>query len=424
MRGIGATVINFINSLSKQDKANNYFVFIAYRGVEIGGIISDLIGTDGLQYEIIYIDNKPNQTSTEAPPRKLLRAMRVPRNLFKLWEYYRGNDNLTHTNDFDVYIQFDQQQSVPRIRHTKKILVVYDIIPYVLEWEYLYSYRTARLHEHSRKGSIYIALQRWTYITKLRFSIKRSDVVIAISNKTKDDITKYARAEPRKISVIPLGIQRHLAVNEMSTLQLTNFVQSSWGYVKRPLSIDLSKTQYVLFVGGADKRRKLSDLVAAFNIVRAQGHDLKLVLVGDIMQGPENIPITETRHALETSSYVNDIVYMGFVTDDERHLLYSNALAFIYPSTYEGFGLPVLEAMGFGCPVICYDNHAIREAAGNLPLYALDALSIADHIKDVLYHNEKYTSHSYRTKLINHANKRTWDDVSKDIIDLARSTSS
>src|SRR5436190_305364 len=83
-----------------------------------------------------------------------------------------------------------------------------------------------------------------------------------------------------------------------------------------------TKPAYLLFVGGADRRRKLEDLVTAFNQLRAQGHELKLILAGDTMQGPANVATEEIQYALKTSSYLKDIIFMGFANDATRDWLY------------------------------------------------------------------------------------------------------
>lgn len=414
MRGIGATVINFINSLSDEAVSNNQFTLIASNDYDDPENFLELLDLSRLDYSLHYTNTQPLNVPP-APAGKITRIRGIGKQFTKLYSYFTGNTSLRGMPPVDIYIQFDQQQSMPRLK-AKKVLVVYDIIPYVLEWQYLYSYHTARLHEHSRKGSLYMALQRWAYITKLRFSVRLADSVIAISEKTKNDIVQVAKVPARKIDVIHLGVTPPPTTESSTKPRLHHYIRSSWGYIRRPLDLDLSKTAYLLFVGGVDKRRRMTDLVGAFNHLRAQGIDLKLVLVGDIMQGPENIPITETRLALEHSSYANDILYMGFVNEQERHYLYTNALSFVYPSTYEGFGLPVLEAMSFGTPVICYDNAAVREVAGPLPLYTSSSLGIAAQVQALLEQPDKFGSR-YQSKLIAHATKRTWADFTKKTLE-------
>src|SRR5680860_37195 len=89
----------------------------------------------------------------------------------------------------------------------------------------------------------------------------------------------------------------------------------------------LKNQRFLLFVGGVDHRRKLDDVVTAFNHLRAQGEDIKLVLSGDIMLGAEAITTASAREALLKSSYLDDVCFLGFTDDKTRDWLYSAALA-------------------------------------------------------------------------------------------------
>jgi glycosyltransferase involved in cell wall biosynthesis len=163
---------------------------------------------------------------------------------------------------------------------------------------------------------------------------------------------------------------------------MQRYISTSWGYIQRATS--LADKNFILFVGGADNRRKLADLVATFNQLKARGSDLCLVLSGDTMRGPNAIPSPDVQNALGSSPFLDDIYFMGFTDDATRNWLYKHAKAFVFPSTYEGFGLPVLEAMEFETPVICYDNLAVREVGGALPLYATDVLTLTQAVERVL----------------------------------------
>jgi glycosyltransferase involved in cell wall biosynthesis len=362
MRGIGATVINFINNISEDDKAKNEFVFYIHGDKESP---LELLNLKGLNYRTVKALSRPPQ-KTSRLPWKLGWPIRALKQASKLTDFYFGDDRLKKIGKVDAFLQFEQDKPLPRGR-TKKTIVLYDLIQYILETDYLIGYKTARMKGFSRKSSFNHYMHRWIYIHKLRVNVKRADKLLAISTQTKDDFLKHAHASKKKISVVPLGVNELDSPSNKPVAHHHYYIASSWGYLKKPYKLE---PPYLLFVGGADPRRKIVDLVTAFNHLRAQGNRLKLVLVGDILQGPENIPIVETRRALETSSYKEDIIYMGFVSDEQKNDLYENALAFVYPSIYEGFGLPVLEALNAGCPTICYDIPPIREVAGSTPLYA------------------------------------------------------
>ncbi len=135
------------------------------------------------------------------------------------------------------------------------------------------------------------------------------------------------------------------------------------------------------------------------------------------MKGPQAIPTADTQKYVAASSYLNDIVFLGFVTDDQKDWLYQNTLAFVFPSVYEGFGLPVLEAMNYGARVITYENSSIKEVAGSLPLYATDFASIFTAAKDLLNKNDDGLS-KYKRATQDHLKGFSWHQTTTKIIKL------
>lgn len=397
MRGIGAVIIHFINNISASDKKKNEFIFYFHEDKESP---LSLLSLDGMNYISTTAPSQPPSKPSRLPW-KLGWPLRALKQVTKLTDFYFGDKRLKHIGRVDAFLQFEQDKPIPRGR-TKKVVVLYDLIQYVLETDYLIGYKTARRKGFSRKSAFNHYLHRWLYIHKLRVNVKRANKLLAISTQTKDDFIKYTHASKKKITVVPLGVTPFQ--ENPKEVKHHHYIASSWGYLKRPYMLE---KPYLLFVGGADPRRKLSELVTAYNHLRARGHDLKLILVGDILEGPENIPILETRHSLEGSSYQDGIIYMGFVTEEQKNDLYKNALAFVYPSVYEGFGLPVLEALSASCPAICYDIPPIREVAGDAPLYITSYKDIVEHTLKLLADKNPPNSSSV---------SYTWQKTSKQIV--------
>jgi glycosyltransferase involved in cell wall biosynthesis len=137
----------------------------------------------------------------------------------------------------------------------------------------------------------------------------------------------------------------------------------------RPVAAPVSARPYFLFVGTIEPRKNLDALLEAWRAVRKE-YEVDLVIAGRRrVDGPS---ITEEPGLRLT----------GEVPDTDLAALYSGASAFVYPSHYEGFGLPVLEAMQCGTPVIA--SRAVFEAAGDAALYAADAREIADAMRSLL----------------------------------------
>jgi glycosyltransferase involved in cell wall biosynthesis len=427
MRGIGFTLMNLVNSIPAEEREKHSFVFfvVPHQETKFGDPL-ELLDISNVDYEVREtaplkaLNGASQKTSGQwAVPLLSARYRRLVASLIRtvrnMKGSYFGDSRGQNLDGIDVYLQPDQSLSLPRKRGLKKLLIIYDVIPYVLERDYLISYNTARLRHHSRKGSLRLQARRWLYAHKLRVSVKNSDCSIAISEHTKTDFVRYLHAPAKKIRVAPLGVTPYdeAAAPKPVTYR---YVNTSWGYIKRPFKID-SSTPFILFVGGADRRRRLEDLITAFNHLRAEGHELKLVLAGDSMQGPDNIATEEIRHALHDSSYIDDIIFLGFVDNATRDWLYRRALAFVYPSRYEGFGLPILEAMIHGAPVITYKNSSIGEVAGSLPIYAQDSEGLRKAIGKLLSSKPEEIQR-LRNKGILHAQKFSWKETSKKVFSI------
>lgn len=414
MRGIGSVVINFINNISRADREKHSFVFYMKENTDAQEALG-LLDLAGLNYAVEYL-----QTPQPVIKLRLRGRLNMPIALlnkcFGLLRLRIGMP-LPGASRIDCYLHTDQSESMPRGRQFRKVMIAYDIIPYVMEWDYLHSYRTALLRGKSKSQAIRAAINRWSYIKRLRINVRRADHILAISSHTAADYMKYLGVPKSKVSVQPLGVSP--PEQYKATKPDYKYLSTSWGYFKHKAEFD--DEPFLLYVGGADPRRRLDDLVAAFNNLRAEGKDIKLVLTGDTMQGPYNIPTLPIQHALNGSSYLDDIIFLGFANEDTKNWLYENALAFIYPSLYEGFGLPVLEAMVQGCPVICYENAAVHEIAGELPLYAADHEDIRKYVLQLLK-MPKTEREKIKSANINHVRRYSWIRTSKAIIEQLQKT--
>lgn len=414
MRGIGYTLINLINYLPDSYRKQNTFVFFVLDqdDSEYGDPLAAL-NLDKMDYEVRKI--QPRLRIKKSLPGRLSLLVSVYNSLRELRDLALGDPRIKNLKGIDVFLQTDQSQSLPRRWGLRKVLVVYDIIPYTLEWDYLWNFRTAReVYGYSRKAAFRCAARRHLYKLKLKLNIRRANHLLAISDATRNDFLNAFRIKPNRIVTTPLGTIAHREHTGTTTFKA--YEKTSWGYRPHDYTFD-PDVPYLLFVGGADKRRKLQDLVTAFNNLRAQGVDIKLVLAGDSMQGPETIATEEIQGALKTSSYLDDIIFLGFIDDTSRDWLYKHALAYVFPSRYEGFGLPVLEAFTYGCPVICYENNAVREVAKDAPLYADDALGIESQIRHLLDIDKK-TLDKLIKRGYTQANKFDWSKTSGKIFDL------
>lgn len=186
------------------------------------------------------------------------------------------------------------------------------------------------------------------------------DAVIVNSEFTKKEVLRFFPHLSERIYVTHLGCNR---AQETVTH-----------------SLDLPE-KYVLYLGTLEKRKNVSGVLKAFEILKSQGAPEKLVLAGGWGFGAEEI-----QAQMAASAYKSDIIHLSYVPDGKLAELYSRARAFFFPSWYEGFGIPVLEAMALGCPVVTSQGGALQEVCGDAALFAdpADPENMAQVLKQVL----------------------------------------
>ncbi len=299
----------------------------------------------------------------------------------------------------DVFVQFDFTLGIPRWRRTRNVVIGYDLIPLIKKNEYLPTVFFAWSHSLGKKAKLRAVARSLYYRLKYRLhyrAYKRADDIITISKATTESFAQMLGIPQGKLHSIPLAPVISADPPDASILKT----------VKKP---------YVLYVGGTDSRKRIQDIIFAFNIARGRGVDMRLVLAGNEFSKLEHLPSIEGRNAIIKSSYRGDIIFAGFVSDAQKKALYEGAHAFIFCSSYEGFGLPIIEAMSLSCPVISYDNSSIPEAAGDAALLVEtgDYTSIANRIIDLsqpamreeiikkgLQQAKKFSWHIYMTDFV------------------------
>lgn len=160
-------------------------------------------------------------------------------------------------------------------------------------------------------------------------------------------------------------------------------------FLKKPLN-------YILHVGSFEKRKNLLTLVKGFNSFRKISKiDLKLVLAGNNNFFGNSSVKNEIRVFIKKNKICDDVLIPGYLSNSEIAFLYTNAFCYVFPSLDEGFGIPLIEAFYFNCPVVCSDADALKEIAGDAVLY-FDKFKYQDLSKKLLQIND----HKRRTSLI------------------------
>jgi glycosyltransferase involved in cell wall biosynthesis len=205
-----------------------------------------------------------------------------------------------------------------------------------------------------------------------RYNARAASRIIAISQATKDDLVQHYGTEPDKITVVYSGCDEAMQpVEDEATVER---VKARYGI----------RGDYVLHVGTLQPRKNLERLLEAYAIVKRQakrGETPDLVIAGSKGWLYDQIFRQVKKLSLET-----EVIFPGYVSQDDLPALLSGARLFAFPSLYEGFGLPVLEAMACGTPVLCSNVSALPEVAGNAALLVdpLDVESMAEAMNCLL----------------------------------------
>ena len=210
---------------------------------------------------------------------------------------------------------------------------------------------------------------KWRSRKQLRITVRRSaraaSQVIALSEYARNDIVNTYGLVPEKVSVIPLAAPAHFQpVKDEEQLQR---VRQTYGI----------EGDYILSVGAIQPRKNLSRLVAAYSRLRRarpEGNLPKLVLVGKCAWLYD-----ETLRTIKELEVSESVILTGYVPETDLPALYSGALCFVYPSYFEGFGLPPLEAMQCGAAVIVGDKTSLPEVVGDAGLL-MDPFDVDDMV--------------------------------------------
>lgn len=203
-----------------------------------------------------------------------------------------------------------------------------------------------------------------------RLAAMRADMVIAISENTKHDILEILNIPEERIRVIYLGVSSCFRPSVEETK------------VKETLSKYGIDSQYLLFVGAIEPRKNIAGLVRAYHSLGQELKDnFKLLIVGASGWLNEQIYSLVSELGLQ-----ENVKFLGFVPDEDLVFFYNGAAAFVYPSFYEGFGIPVVEAMACGTPVITSDVSSLPEVVGEAGIMVdpQDIEAISDAITSVL----------------------------------------
>lgn len=255
------------------------------------------------------------------------------------------------------------------------VVSIYDMLPFVMPRSFIYGH----------------ALYQRAYF---RHAARKAKKIITISKNSKEDICRILKVEENKVHVIPLA----------SNLPLGQHLP---GVNKKILVTD----PYILYAGAIHPRKNVVRLIRVFGrLIQAKGIPHVLVIAGSFRWKGK-----EVKEAAESPLLKDKVIFTGKISDEVLADLYRNCTVFVYPSLYEGFGLPVLEAMSFGAPVVTSNVSSLPEVAGDAALLVdpeneEDLLSAIWKILD-----DPGLAEGLRQKALNRAGLFSWERTAREV---------
>jgi glycosyltransferase involved in cell wall biosynthesis len=261
------------------------------------------------------------------------------------------------------------------------ILTCYDLIPFIYPQYFSLS-------------------QRLIYHLAHILALGTARRVVAISRATQTDLTHFFRLDPQRVTVTPLAAD-------------TNYVPCQEGQIAAVRNKYVLPEKYVLYMGSNKPHKNLGRLIEAWKTanIKFQTLNFKLVVAG---HWDNRYP--EAQQHVEKLGLNDRVIFIGPVQEADLPPLYSGAELFVFPSLYEGFGLPVLEAMACGTPVVCSNTSSMPEVAGDAAILVnpLDVGALAEAIGRTLANKD--LRQNMREKGLAQAAKFSWERAARETL--------
>ncbi len=243
---------------------------------------------------------------------------------------------------------------------------------------------------------------RWFKNIAFKHASEWADQIITVSEHSKKDIIQYFKIPEERISVVYNGVNR--AYFQQISEERKEKVREKFGL----------NEDYFIFVGTIQPRKNLSRLIEAYlslpSVLRQKHH---LVIIGHYGWGEDNL-----KQKLDTLGELDTIHHLAHVSDQELYALQQSALAMVYPSLYEGFGLPILEGFASRIPVITSSTTSIPEVAGDAACYVdpLDSSDIAAKMKQLA--NDKLMQKEMIEKGLKKVETFSWEKCAREHLNI------
>jgi glycosyltransferase involved in cell wall biosynthesis len=371
-RGFGRFTRELLRELVAGDRKNEYLFFVD----QATASLSDF--PEGIA-KLVAQTKAPPTTAASASGRRSLKD---------LWSLSR--QVLKHQVDLfffpAVYSYF------PVLNRSKIIVTLHDVI--------------AELHPDlvfpNKRLQLFWDLKR-------NLAIRQAHLILTVSQHSKRQLVNFLRLPERRIR----------SISEAADPVFTACAGKNGDQLETLRKYGLRmNSRFLLYVGGISPHKNLNTLLNAFREVTLAPSfaDVRLVLVGDYQDDPFHSSYSALMHQINDTGLKDKVVFTGFVTDQDLAILYGAATAFVLPSFEEGFGLPAIEAMACGAPVVCSDRGSLREIVAEAGLFfnPADVTAMAQALKCVLADDR--LRQQMRERGVKRAPLFTWKKAAKDTL--------
>lgn len=383
--GIGQVTLNFLKKLSE---------------FKMVGTGRDLSVQNGIEYFLYLEEELPKKIKLPKnfKTRVVLPIWKRDDLIRAMWRDKWTLPRIIKKDKCDVFISL-YQSALVLPKNIKHIMIVHDVILELFS-QYL---------DNSRKRKF------WDLTKK---AIKKVDKIIAVSHRTKKDLVRHLGIDPHKITVNYIDVDE-IYKKPVETRHASSLLKK---YKLKP--------GYIYSGGGLEVRKNIEGVIRAYNLLLKRNKTLHfvenfpdIVISGKLM--PDLAPlITDAEKLVKELNLTQHIKLLDFVPQEDLPALYKNASVFVYPSFYEGFGLPILEAMNQGVPVIAGKTSSLPEVGRDAVLYCdpndvediamvMKNLLINKHLRDKLKERGKdrakyFSWNKFVEKALNIINERNF----------------
>lgn len=269
---------------------------------------------------------------------------------------------------------------LPRFKNIKTVFTLHDLI-----FQFFPEY--------------HLPLNRWFLVNAMPHFLRRADAIIAVSECTKKDAIRFYNVPSEKITVIYEGVNPALAPERNAE----RIAEMRAHYAKNQ--------PFLLFVSTIEPRKNIIALVDALRALRQRGYQHRLLIAGR-----KGWLYQSTFDHVKKTGMEALVDFLGFVPDEDLPALYAAADAFVFPSLYEGFGLPPLEAMACGAPVVCSNASSLPEVVGNAALL-VDPKNVAEIVAAIeRLLTDRALRDELRAKGMKQAAKFSWERAARETL--------